>query len=240
MAIPDGYSDIPSGIPPTVTSLKLVIFDCDGVLVDSEPLIERAFLRVLARHGLQLGPDDYRNFFKGLAGNRTADIVKARWGVSLTVDIRQAIDDEEWEEMEGGLQPVAGAAYAVRSVAASGTGVCVGSNGSPDAIAQRLKLTGLYPWFEGRMFSAAMVARGKPYPDVFLHAAETMGYRPSDCVVIEDSDAGVRAGLAAGMRILAYVASPTCDIAESRGVERFIDMASLPPLLGIDAGGQAW
>ena len=116
--------------------------------------------------------------------------------------------------------------------------MCVGSNGSPDAIEQRLKLTGLYPWFEGRLFSAATMARGKPYPDVFLHAAETMGFSPSDCVVIEDSDAGVQAAQAAGMKVLAYVASPTSDVADSRGVERFADMASLPALLGLSELGR--
>ena len=74
---------------------------------------------------------------------------------------------------------------------------------------------------------------------MFLHAAETMGFAPSDCVVIEDSDAGVQAALSAGMRVLAYVASPASDIAGSRDVERFADMASLPALLGIDEPGRA-
>jgi beta-phosphoglucomutase-like phosphatase (HAD superfamily) len=117
--------------------------------------------------------------------------------------------------------------------------VCVGSNGSPDAIAQRLRLTGLYSWFEGRLFSAAVMARGKPYPDVFLHAAEAMGFSPSECVVVEDSNSGVQASLAAGMRVLAYVASPTSNVADSMGVERFTDMASLPALLGISGPVQA-
>lgn len=222
-----------------VTPPRLVIFDCDGVLVDSEPLIERAFLRVLGSYGLRLGPDDYRGTFKGLSISRTADILKTLSEDSLPADIGEVIDSEEWEEMERGLQPVPGAADAVRAVVASGMAVCIGSNGSPDAIAQRLRLTGLHDWFEGRMFSAAMVERGKPYPDVFLHAAETMGFSPSECVVIEDSDTGVQAALAAGMRVLAYVASPTSNVSGSRGAERFTDMALLPALLGINEPGRA-
>ena len=213
---------------------KLVIFDCDGVLVDSESLIERAFLRVMEGHGLRLGPDDHLDTFKGLSTGRAVDILKTIWEVSLPVDIEEIIESAEWEEMERGLQPVPGAIDAVRSVVAAGMAVCVGSNGAPDAIAHRLRLTGLHHWFEDRLFSAAMVAHGKPYPDVFLHAAETMGFPPSECVVVEDSDAGVQAGLLAGMRVLAYVASPSSNIAASREVERFMDMASLPALLGVD------
>ena len=219
---------------PVLTPPRLVIFDCDGVLVDSEPLIERAFLRVMGRYGLRLGPADYRDTFKGISIRRTVDILMARWGESLPADIGEVIDSGEWEEMERGLQAVAGAADAVRSVVSAGMEVCVGSNGSPDAITQRLRLTGLYGWFEGRLFSATLVARPKPYPDVFLHAAETMGFAPSECAVIEDSDAGVQAGLSAGMRVLAYVASSASNVSGSREVERFTDMASVPALLGID------
>ena len=224
---------------PRPTPPKLVIFDCDGVLVDSEPLIERSFLRVMRRYGLRLGPADYRDTFKGISIRRTADILKARWGESLPPDIGEVIDSEEWIEMERGLQPVFGVADAVRSVAASGTMVCVGSNASPDAIEQRLKLTGLYDWFAGRLFSSTHLARPKPYPDVFLHAAETMGFSPGECVVVEDSDAGVQAAIAAGMGVLAYVASPASNVPGSRDVERFTDMALLPALLGINGAERA-
>lgn len=216
---------------------KLVIFDCDGVLVDSEPLIESAFIRVLEGFGLQLGPDAYRTTFRGLSNSRIAEVVRSRWGVSLPEEFGPVIESEEWDAMERELRPIPGVADAVRSVAASGLAMCVGSNGSPDAIAQRLRLTGLYSWFEGRLFSAAMAPHGKPHPDVFLHAAETMGFSPSDCVVIEDSDSGVQAGLSAGMRVLAYVASPANNVADFREVERFTDMASLPPLLGLNGLG---
>lgn len=224
--------------PPAVTPPGLVIFDCDGVLVDSESLIETAFLRVMGRYELRLTPRDYHEFFKGLTVSRTADVVRARWGVSLPEDVGEVIDQEEWEEMERGLQAVPGADDAVRSIVAAGMAVCVGSNGSPEAIEQRLGLTGLYHWFEGRLFSAATVTHGKPHPDVFLHAAEAMGFAPSDCVVIEDSDTGVQAGLSAGMRVLAYVASPVNNVDGAREVERFTDMASLPALLGLN-GAQA-
>ena len=225
-----------TGNSPQLPQLKLAIFDCDGVLVDSEPLTSRAMQRVLARYGLRLELDEIQARFHGVSNNQIHDTVLTHWGVQLPDDIVSLFEEGARIAVEDGLRAIPGVADAVRAVAASGMAVCVGSNGSPDAIAQRLKLTGLYDRFEGRMFSAAMVARGKPYPDVFLHAAETMGFAPSDCVVIEDSDAGVQAALAAGMWILAYVASPTSDIADSRGVERFTDMALLPALLGVSEG----
>ena len=222
-----------TGNSPQLPQLKLAIFDCDGVLVDSEPLTSRAMQRVLARYNLRLELDEIQARFHGVSNNQIHDTVLTHWGVQLPDDIVSLFEEGARIAVEDGLRAIPGVADAVRAVAASGMAVCVGSNGSPDAIAQRLKLTGLYDWFEGRMFSAAMVAHGKPYPDVFLHAAETMGFPPSECVVIEDSDAGVQAALAAGMRVLAYVASPTSDIADSRGVERFTDMALLPALLGL-------
>lgn len=212
----------------------LVIFDCDGVLVDSEPLTCRAMRDVLAHHGLRLGLDEVRAHFRGVSNNQVREVVLAHWGVRLPDDIVGLIEEAERAAVEDGLPVVPGVLDAVRSVVGSGIAVCVGSNGSPDAIAQRLRLTGLYDWFEGRMFSGATMPRAKPYPDVFLHAAEAMGFSPADCVVIEDSEAGVRAALAAGMRVLAYVASPTSNIDDSRGVERFTDMALLPALLGIN------
>ena len=216
-----------------MTPNKLVIFDCDGVLVDSEPLIESAFIRVLENFGLQLGPDAYRTTFRGLSNSRITEVLRSRWGVSLPAEFGPVIESEEWDAMERELQAVPGVADAVRSVVASGMEVCVASNGSPEAIVQRLKLTGLYDWFAGRLFSSTHLARPKPHPDVFLHAAETMGFAPPDCVVIEDSDPGVEAGVAAGMRVLAFVPNPSvADVGPTRA-ERFADMASLPALLGL-------
>ena len=139
---------------------------------------------------------------------------------------------QERRTMLGELQAVPGVAGAVRSDVAAGVAVCVVSNGSPEAMAERLKLTRLYAWFEGHLFSSAQVARGKPYPDVFLLAAQTMGVPPSECVVIEDSEAGVAAGVAAGMRVFAYDSGNAASVDQVGGV-RFHDMDALPALIGL-------
>ena len=156
-----------------------------------------------------------------------------RWGVSLPESFLDDVEDAEWAAMECGLQAVTGIESALRIVADSGNAICVASNGSPAAIEHRLRLTGLLHWFDGRVFSARQVARGKPFPDVFLHATTTMGFPPSECVVIEDSKAGIQAGRAAGMRVLAFAAGWGSDAAEARDVIRFADMALLPSLLGL-------
>ena len=166
--------------PQPIAPPKLAIFDCDGVLVDSEALINRALGRLLADCGLQLQPNEIRTHFRGLSNSRIEDVLITRWGMSLPENFTDMIEDAERIAMEDGLRAVPGVADAVRSVAASGVATCVASSGSPDAIVQRLNLTGLYHWFEGRLFSAALVERGKPYPDVFLYAAAKMGFPPSE------------------------------------------------------------
>ena len=219
--------------PQPIVPPKLVIFDNDGVLVDSPPLINRAMVRVLASYCLRLSPDELLRNLKGLQNADIRNVVASRWGVSLPEDFGEVMEDAEWAEVEQSLRPVDGAESAVSSVVVSGIATCVASNGSPEEIEHRLKLTGLFKWFEGRLFSAYTVPRPKPFPDVFLHAASTMGYPPSDCAVIEDSQPGIQAGLAAAMRVLAYAAASDTTSAESANVQTFTDMTSLPALLGL-------
>ena len=215
-------------IPP-----RLVIFDCDGVLVDSESLTIPAMGRLLAQFGLHLQHDEMRTHFSGVTTRQVPDIARKQWGVSLPEDFADQLEAAERRAVEEGLRAAPGVAGAIRSMVASGVAVCVASNGSPEAVAQRLKLTGLYPWFEGRLFSASMVGRSKPYPDLFLHAAQTLGVPPAQCVVVEDSAPGVRAGLAAGVRVLVYATEWNAGVAHALEVERFSDMGALPALLGL-------
>lgn len=215
-----------------MTPPRLVIFDCDGILVDSEALTIPAMGRLLARYGLHLQHDEMRTHTSGVTTRQVRDIVWAQWGVSLPEDFADLLEDVERRAVELGLRAVPGVADAIEALTAAGIATCVASNGPPEAIEQRLKLTGLYPSFEGRIFSASMVARGKPHPDLFLHAAQTLGVPPSQCVVVEDSAPGARAGLAAGMRVLVYATAWNTAAAHAPGVERFSDMAALPALLG--------
>ena len=211
----------------------LVIFDCDGVLVDSEPLNNQALSELLAGHGLALTPDQATSHFKGLSNPDMVAKILKDWGIALPPDFTTRLEAARWALMATSLQPVPGALEAVAAVARSGAALCVASSGTPDAIAQSLTITGLLPSFRGRLFSAQQTARGKPFPDLFLHAASEMGFAPAQCAVVEDSLPGVKAGVAAGMPVFAYAARGGAGELQAAGGVVFTDMAELPSMLGV-------
>ena len=211
----------------------LVIFDCDGVLVDSEPLNNQALSELLSGHGLALTPDQATSHFKGLSNPDMVAKVQKNWGIALPPDFIARLEAARWAVMATSLQPVPGALEAVAAVARSGAALCVASSGTSDAISQSLTITGLLPYFRGHLFSAQQMGRGKPFPDLFLHAASEMGFAPERCAVVEDSVPGVSAGIAAGMPVFAYAAGEGADQLRAAGGVVFTDMAELPPLLGV-------
>ena len=131
------------------------------------------------------------------------------------------------------LRPVAGVAAAIDAIEAQGVATCVASSGGFDKMEVSLGVTGLGPRFEGRIFSASQVRRGKPFPDLFLKAAIEMNEQPFDCVVVEDSVPGVQAARSAGMRVLGYVGAPYADrdAMAAAGAFLFGDMTQLPALV---------
>lgn len=135
--------------------------------------------------------------------------------------------------LERELQPVAGVRSALEALRAAGVALAVGSQGSHEKMQLTLGVTGLLPFFAGRIFSASQVTRPKPAPDLFLLAAQTLGFDPGDCVVIEDSTRGVKAALAAGMRVLGYTASVGRDAIVAAGAEPIDDLSQVPVRLGI-------
>jgi HAD superfamily hydrolase (TIGR01509 family) len=179
----------------------LIIFDCDGVLVDSEVLAIAVDELVLADLGWSMGRDEIIARFVGRSEEHFVTVVEDHLGRSLPSDWADSYQHLYRESFTQNLRPVAGIVAALDSITFP---ICVASNGSHEKMEFTLGLTGLMPRFEGRIFSASDVARGKPAPDLFLHAASVLGYAPSDCVVVEDSLAGVQAALASNMRVIAY------------------------------------
>ncbi|WP_425052158.1 HAD family hydrolase [Psychromarinibacter sp. S121] len=191
----------------------LVIFDCDGVLVDSEPISLAVTLEVLAEEGCPL---DLSTGYARFLGRSLASV--ARWlreehGVDLDDAMKTRLRARLFERFRSDLQPIAGVA---QTVAALPCPACVASSSQPDRIRLSLDLTGLLPLFDPHIFSATMVEHGKPAPDLFLHAARQMGVAPADCVVVEDSPAGIRAAKAAGMRVVAFVGGAHAEPADLR------------------------
>ncbi len=212
----------------------LAIFDCDGVLVDSEVISSRMLAEALAREGLELTLAATRAEFQGLLLPDIRVRAEALLGRVLPEDWLVRYEQDRAVAFERELQPVPGAAAAVELLIAAGVEVCVASQGKLEKTRLSLALTGLSELFpESARFSAHTVPRGKPHPDLFLHAARAMGHEPSGCVVIEDSPSGVTAAVAAGMRCLGYSADSDEQALRQAGAEPFGALDELPGLLGL-------
>jgi HAD superfamily hydrolase (TIGR01509 family) len=179
----------------------LVIFDCDGVLVDSEPIALRLLLETLAVSGLHLSPAEADALFLGRSLASTRETVAREYGLAVTDDSLDAMRRALYSAFQAELQPIP---HIAETLDALPCPYAVASSSQPERIELSLAVTGLWPRFQGRAFSSTMVARGKPAPDLFLFAARSLGYPPPGCLVVEDSPAGIEAAQAAGMRVVAF------------------------------------
>lgn len=215
---------------------ELVIFDCDGVLVDSEPVANSILAGAITRLGFPMSVADTRAAFVGLSMGQILANIPELTGRPVPEDWRAEVQAETYAAFRESLRAVPGAGEVVARIQAAKIPLCVASSGSLDKMQLTLGLTGLRRYFGDRLFSSTMVARGKPHPDLFLHAAAQMGVAPNRAVVIEDSVPGVAGARAAGMRVFAYAGDPESDAARLRaeGGQVFTAMADLPQLLGID------
>lgn len=217
-----------------VRRFELVIFDCDGMLVDSERLIVRLEAQICRERGWPLTEDDVIREFVGLSDAamraRLSELVGEElsedWDAEYTDRYRQALADD--------VEAVTGVAAAIDIIEHAGLLTCVASSGSHQKMSLTLGKTGLLGRFDGRIFSATdpEVARGKPAPDLFLHAASRMGVAPDRCAVVEDSPFGLIAALDAGMSAFGFAGSvmPAHRLA-IEGVTIFESMGDLPPLV---------
>ena len=214
--------------------LDLIIFDCDGVLVDSERLSIRVDAMFLERLGW---PMDQEEIVERFVGRSDADMradIEERLGRPIPAEIDREFDRIYRDTFERELTAVDGIVDALDVIVAAAIPICVASSGGHAKIRRSLELTGLTRYFGDRIFSAADVPRGKPAPDLFLHAASSTDAPPSRCAVVEDSAFGVDAALAAGMRAFGYAGGVTSGDRLSRpGVVVFDDMRELPELLGV-------
>lgn len=176
--------------------LDLVIFDCDGVLVDSEMLSAGVLMGMMAEVGLPITPEIFRADFLGRSFGAAAARAEQRFGRPLPDGFQSRYRERLLAKMADELKPMPGV---VDLLVRLRTSYCLATSSSPERLKLSLSVTGLAPFFEGRSFTASEVERGKPAPDLFLHAARLMGVEPARCIVIEDSEMGVRAALAAGM-----------------------------------------
>ena len=210
-----------------------MIFDCDGVLVDSEPIAARLTAEAVSELGWPMSAEQAKAEFLGDTFSNIIRRVEDKLGHAVPADWPARSQANLLAALERELQPVPGVRSAIDALVAAGVSLAVGSQGSHQKMKLTLGVTGLLPYFEGRIFSASQVAQPKPAPDLFLLAAETLGFSPAQTVVVEDSTRGVKAALAAGMRILGYTASVGRDAIIAAGAEPIDDLSLLPALLGV-------
>jgi HAD superfamily hydrolase (TIGR01509 family) len=212
----------------------LVIFDCDGVLVDTETLANHHLVKMLGASGYAITFEEARRNLCGMPMRAVKAKVEAE-GYSLGEDFV-----DRWYQaipiiFENGVEAIPYIEDVISAVKRAELPYCVASSAHVEKMHITLGKTGLIEHFQDVLYSASMVARGKPFPDLFLHAAKEMGYEPSQAVVIEDSVAGTKAGTAAGMRVFSYCGDEHSDregLTAAGGI-LFDDMRKLPALLGI-------
>jgi len=180
---------------------ELVIFDCDGVLVDSEPISIAVLVEALAAAGVAMSEEEAYERFLGRSLKSMSEILHDDYGLAIDTAFLEAMRKALYGRFRAELRPIEGIAETIDGL---GIAHCVASSSQPERIRLSLSVTGLIDRFEPNIFSATMVARGKPAPDLFLHAAAAMGAAPGGCVVVEDSPAGIAAAKAAGMRVFAF------------------------------------
>jgi HAD superfamily hydrolase (TIGR01509 family) len=227
--VPRGSTRITSGRPHVVVvSTDLIIFDCDGVLVDSEPIINRVFVQMLAECGHLLDYDLTGREFSGATMADRLATTRQRLHWTPPPDFKAHFDRRLLDALERELRPVPGVLPVLDSLECRW---CVASNGSHDDMRTRLGLAGLLERFNPRLFSASEVTHAKPAPDLFLYAAAVMDAAPDQCAVVEDSVRGVQAGVSAGMTVLGFARLTSPDILREAGAIVFEDMRLLPDLL---------
>ena len=220
-------------------NFDLVIFDCDGVLVDSELISCRAHAQTLTRHGYAITEQQVLERFLGVSDREARAIIEAEIGRKLPDDFEAQIKAAILQSYGRDLRAIS---FVAEAIAAIDLAKCVASSGTPEKIRHGLSCAGLHDILAPNLFSATQVERGKPAPDLFLFAAERMHVPPARCVVIEDSVPGVTGALAAGMRVLGFHGGSHCQPGYAEKLRAagahvtFDDMRRLPAL--INDGGQ--
>ena len=217
------------------SSVELVIFDCDGVLVDSEVISCRAHAETLTRHGYPITSEQVLTRFLGVSDREARQAIETELGRKLPDDFEAQMKQAALQRYADDLQSIP---YVGEAVAAISLPKCVASSGTPEKIRHGLTCAGIYDLLTPHIFSATQVKRGKPAPDLFLYAAEQMQASPERCVVIEDSIPGVTAALAAGMPVLGFHGGSHCrpgyaeTLRAAGATLTFDDMRQLPGLIG--------
>lgn len=211
-----------------MSKYKCIIFDCDGVLVDSEPIANQVLVDMANEHGANIDLEYALKNFKGTSMQNCYAQVAELATERLPEDFMPNFRERSFESFRKNIQPVKGVTEVIENLDMP---FCVASSGPENKIQLNLELTGLWPHFEGNVFSCFAIRKWKPDPAVFLWAAETLGFHPSECLVIEDSMSGVEAAIQGGFDVFGYTAHDYHNELEGNATLTFDDMSQLLKLM---------
>ncbi|NEJ95469.1 MULTISPECIES: HAD family hydrolase [Rhizobium] len=215
-------------------SPELLIFDCDGVLVDSELIATRVHIEALAKCGYIISAEEYNDRFIGMTDQQSYSVIESEGGLRLPEDHHERVMAEVANRYARDLRATSGVRQTLEAI---NLRKCVASNSDAAKLSLALKVTDLHDFFWPHVFSASQVARGKPAPDLFLFAAQNMNTPAGSCLVIEDSVAGTQAAVAAGMMVIGFVGGSHClaghgdKLMEAGATKLFSRMTALPQIL---------
>lgn len=212
-----------------MSKYKCVIFDCDGVLVDSEPIASQVLVEMANEYGANIDLKYALKTFKGASMQQCYDHIAHLATQRLPEDFMPNFRERSFESFKKNIRPVNGVTEVVKNLDIP---FCVASSGPENKIRLNLELTGLLPHFENKIFSCYTIKKWKPDPAVFLWAAETMGFQPEECVVIEDSMSGVNAAINGGFDVFGFTAHDYHNELEGNATLTFSDMSELLELIG--------
>ncbi|MBC08269.1 MAG: hydrolase [Thalassospira sp.] len=194
-----------SDIEGLFDACRVVLFDCDGVLVNSEPISLATLVDVLEHFGAPLSLAEVSDRFTGRSSSAPIEYIKDQTGQDVTAAFKPYYYEMLFARYDRDLTKIDQIDDVLAALRARDIAFCISSSSSVERLEKTMQVTGLGPWFEGRVYSADFVQNGKPAPDLFLHAADGMGHAPEHTIVIEDSVAGVTAAQAAGMKCIGFV-----------------------------------
>lgn len=211
--------------------VDLIIFDCDGTLVDTERVGNQVLIECIRDLGVQISLDEALASFAGRKMADTLTLVEEKLGQPLPGNFLEFLREQMYVAFQASLEPMAGVPDLLKALQGAGIPVCVASNGPQEKMEVSLEVTSLLPYFRGKLFSGYDCGSWKPDPAIFLYAAERMGFSAERCIVVEDSIFGVQAAQKAGMRVFGYAPGGSGVSLEKEGARIFRHMDELVPLL---------
>lgn len=213
----------------SMKDIQCIIFDCDGVLVDSETIANRILLTMAREHGLQMSLEEAINVFSGRELKDCFRQIEESICKQLPNDFEKEFRARTFEAFRNELQPVAGVREFIDSL---NVAYCVASSGPVEKIRLNLTITGLIDKFENKIFSSYQINSWKPDPGIFLYAAREMGFPVAECIVIEDSKAGVKAAISGGFDVFGFACENNAKELQNEGATLFYNYKALSAILG--------